>query len=552
MRDPDGGVRAIIAEGYDITELKSAEKTLKESTERLRLAMQASRMGTWEWDIERHQVMWSPETLRIFGVSAEDFGGTYKDYLGFVAPERRVEVDAFVEQFLSDANESAVINYEHEIVRGDGERGWIEIRGMTFVNPQGRPSRMTGVCVDITARKQAEAERRGLEAQLRQAQKLEAVGQLAGGVAHDFNNILTVIIGNIQLSVEKVRNALGAEHNVVHSMEQIDEAARRASALTRQLLAFSHRDVTQPRVLSLNSTLTGLDKMLRRLISEDIEFNLVADPQLRSIRADAGRIEQVVVNLVVNAVHAMPNGGRLTLETRNVILDEECTRSDVEAQTGPHVLLAVSDTGHGMDAATRERIFEPFFTTKPTDKGTGLGLSTVHGIVKQSGGHIMVESEPGQGTTFKIYLPAIDQAPADEAPAQQPIATPGGHETILLCEDDDPVRELIAETLRAGGYQVITAGRAEEALAAVDAHVGTLDLLITDVIVPDMNGRMLSDRVGVVRPGLRTLFISGYASDVIAHHGVLEEGVEFLEKPFTRQGLLRKVRNVLEKVEAAS
>jgi CheY-like chemotaxis protein len=258
-------------------------------------------------------------------------------------------------------------------------------------------------------------------------------------------------------------------------------------------------------------------------------------------------LEQVIVNLVVNAVHAMPNGGRLTLETHSVILDEDYARSHSEAQAGLHVLLVVSDTGHGMDATTRERIFEPFFTTKPTDKGTGLGLATVHGIVKQSGGHITVYSEPGHGTTFKVYLPAIEQALADEPPASQLAEAPGGHETILLCEDDEPVRELIDQALRTAGYHLITANRAEQALAAAAAHVGPIELLITDVIMPNMNGRALSERISTARPGLRTVFISGYTSDVIAHHGVLDKGVEFLEKPFTRRELLTKVRAVLDK-----
>jgi two-component system cell cycle sensor histidine kinase/response regulator CckA len=552
MRDSGGNVQAIIAEGRDLTELKQAERTLSESTERLRLAMQAARMGTWEWDVEQDRVTWSPETLRIFGVTAEEFGGTYAAYARFVAPEARAEVGAIVEQFLAHSEKSAVIQYEHEIVRGDGERGWVEVRGMTFVSREGRPSRLAGVCVDITDRKQAEAQREELEAQLRQSQRLEAIGHLAGGVAHDFNNILTAILGNVELSMDSVRTDLGADHSVVQSMAQIELAAQRASALTRQLLAFSRRDVTQPQALSLNRTLAALDQMLRRLISEDVELKVATAPDLQSVWADAGHMEQVIVNLVVNAVHAMPDGGRLTLETQNVVLADDYPDSHADARGGPHVMLAVSDTGHGIDPAIRERIFDPFFTTKPADKGTGLGLATVHGIVKQAGGHIMVYSEPGHGTTFKIYLPAIDQSPTERPTSTQSLAASGGGETILLCEDDDPVRALIAQTLRSGGYNVISTSRAAEALAAVEAHPGTLDLLITDVIMPDMNGRALSERIAAVRPSLRTLFISGYTSNVIAHHGVLDDGVEFLEKPFTRQQLLQNVRAVLDETDAAS
>ena len=401
---------------------------------------------------------------------------------------------------------------------------------------------------DITERKRAEEEREKLEAQLRQSQKLEAVGQLAGGVAHDFNNILTAILGNVELSMDSVRSELGADHGVVHSMEQIEKAAQRASALTRQLLAFSRRDVVQPRALSMNSILADLDKMLRWLITENIALDTITDPGLKSVWADAGRVEQVIVNLVVNAVQAMPDGGRLTLETQNVVLDEDYARSHAETQPGPYVLLAVIDTGCGMDAATRERIFEPFFTTKSMDRGTGLGLATVHGIVKQSGGHIFVYSEPGHGSTFKVYLPAIEAAPAEQTPTARPDAAPRGDETVLLCEDDRPVCELIAEALRTAGYTVVTAGTGQEGLAAAEAHASSIDLLITDVIMPDMNGRALSERLVAVRPDLPTLFISGYTSNVIAHHGVLDEGVEFLEKPFTRQSLLTKVRTVLDQM----
>ena len=543
------GHDATISFARDISERVRADKTLKESTARLRLALQASRMGTWEWDLAADQVTWSPETLSIFGVSAADFGGHYQAYLDFAAPEARADVKATIEQFLSNAEASAVINYEHEIVRGDGKRGWIEVRGSVFVDQHGEPNRMTGVCVDITARKAAEAERRALEAQLRQSQKLEAVGQLAGGVAHDFNNILTAILGNVELGMDSVRNELGAEHSIVHSMAQIEQAAQRASALTRQLLAFSRRDVTQPQALNLNDTLASLDKMLRRLISENIVLELKPDPELRAVWADPGRLEQVIVNLTVNAVQAMPNGGRLTLTTQNVSLGENQEHGYAEARPDAHVLLAVSDTGHGMDATTRERVFEPFFTTKPTDKGTGLGLATVHGIVEQSGGHVTVDSEPGHGATFSVYLPAIEQSPTEKLPSR-PTDPPGGDETILLCEDDDPVRELIALALRTAGYRLIAARRAEEALALAAAHAGPIELLITDVIMPGINGRALCEKLTALRPNLQTLFISGYTSNVVAQHGVLDEDVAFLEKPFTRRELLNKVRAVLGKTNA--
>ena len=386
-----------------------------------------------------------------------------------------------------------------------------------------------------------------LETQLRQSQKLEAIGQLAGGVAHDFNNILTAILGNVELSMGDVQSHLGADHNVAVALEQIDQSARRASELTHQLLTFSRRRVIQPKVLNLNHILADLDKMLRRLITEDITLDTVTDPRLQSVRADAGQLEQVIMNLVVNAAHAMPEGGRLTLETRNVTLDEDYTRNHAEARPGPHVLLVVSDTGHGMDAATRERIFEPFFTTKSVDKGTGLGLATAYGIVKQSSGHITVDSEPGKGATFKIYLPAVD-APATrsvELKVEDDMLT--GTETILVCDDHDQLRYITERFLSAAGYAVLTAGSGQAALSAAAAHPRRIDLLVTDVIMPDMNGKRLAKALADTNPGLKVLFISGYASDIIAPHGVLEKTVEFLEKPFNTGTLLRRVREILNR-----
>ena len=303
--------------------------------------------------------------------------------------------------------------------------------------------------------------------------------------------------------------------------------------------------------MDLNCILADLDKMLRRLITEDITLETVSGEELRAVWADPSQLEQVIVNLVVNAAHAMPDGGLLKLETQNVTLDEEYARNHVEVQPGPHVLLTVSDTGHGMDTATRERIFEPFFTTKLANVGSGLGLATVHGIVAQTGGHIVVQSDAGQGTRFEVYLPAVERVPSTQTPEPQASVAPGGYETILLCEDDGAVREVIATTLQRAGYQVIKASRGAEGLAAA-AHEGPLGLLVTDVIMPDMNGRTLSERLRAGHPDLRTLFISGYASNVIGHHGVLDEGVEFPQKPFTRWGLLSKVRAVLDKAAADS
>lgn len=438
--------------------------------------------------------------------------------------------------------------FQWQAKRGDGELFWVEVALHSTIIAGKR--RVLATIRDTTERKRAEEERLDLEAQLRQSQKLEAVGQLAGGVAHDFNNILTVILGNAEMAVSQLKSDFPEATRSLEALEQVTKSSLRASSLTKQLLTFSRRDVTQPIDLNLNRILADLDSMLRRLIAEDIEFRTDTDPNLKSVRADGGQIEQVIVNLVVNAAQSMANGGQLTLTTQNVTLEEAYTNEHVDGLRGPSVLLTVTDTGHGMDAATCERIFEPFFTTKPVGKGTGLGLSMVHGIVKRSGGNVAVRSEIGCGTTFTIYLPAIEQTRGDRILALEPDTSAHGRETVLLCEDDQDIRELAAESLRTAGYTVITAGSGREGSEAAQAHAGPIDLLITDVIMPEMNGPALSERLRAARPGLLTLFISGYTSNAITRHGEIDEAVEFLQKPFTQEVLLRKVRAVLGKVRS--
>ncbi len=385
-----------------------------------------------------------------------------------------------------------------------------------------------------------------LEAQLRQAQKMEAIGQLAGGVAHDFNNILTAILGNAELVRNGMEKNLPRDYQLLSDLAQIDHAAQRAATLTRQLLAFSRRQVFSPVVLDLNRLLTDMEKMLRPLIREDIKLEMVCASDVSCVCADAAQLEQVVVNLVVNARDAMPEGGALTLETNNATLDADYVALHAEARAGQHVMVAVSDTGMGMDTETRRRAFEPFYTTKQLGEGTGLGLAMVHGIVRQSGGHITVYSEPGQGTTFRVYLPAAVGVAATEVPSGTRELSRGGHETILMCEDDRNVREATCRTLEAGGYTVLAAESAESALRMATEHVGRIQLLLTDVIMPGMNGRQLADALLATGRETRVLYVSGYTDNVISHHGVLEEGVEFLEKPFTSGKLLRRIREVLD------
>ena len=395
--------------------------------------------------------------------------------------------------------------------------------------------RLLGAVRDITERKR-------LEEQLRQAQKMEAVGRLAGGVAHDFNNVLTAIFGYADLLNEELPEG----HQARQDLDEIRKAAQRASSLTRQLLAFSRQQVLQPMVLSLNDLVEDIQNMLVRLIGEDVQLRLGLSPSAGNVRADAGQIQQVLMNLVVNARDAMPTGGKLLVETANTELTEQYAEAHQPVAPGAYVMLAVSDTGSGMDAETKARIFEPFFTTKEKGRGTGLGLSTVYGIVKQSGGYVWVYSEPGRGTTFKIYLPRVDEPAEPLAPPQREARTLTGTEIILLAEDDEMLRPLSKGLLERLGYRVLEAENAIRALALADAHAGPIHLLVADVVMPGGSGRELARRLANSRPDTRVLYVSGYTDDAIVHHGMLEPGLNFLQKPFTPAALARKVRDVLD------
>jgi two-component system cell cycle sensor histidine kinase/response regulator CckA len=383
-------------------------------------------------------------------------------------------------------------------------------------------------------------ERRALEDQFRQAQKMEAVGRLAGGVAHDFNNLLMVISGYTEVLLEN----LSSENELQGKAQAIQQAADRATTLTRQLLAFSRKQLLELKVVDLNAIVSDMERLLRPLIGETIELTTRLTPEVGQTRADAGQLEQVIMNLVVNARDAMPSGGKILIQTNRVEIDPE-RREHSLIPPGPYVLLSVSDTGLGMDKETQSRIFEPFFTTKEKGKGTGLGLSTVYGIVKQSGGFIFAHSELGHGTTFRIYLPRVED-PADHiGPVKSATVPTGGSETVLLVEDEESVRELVRDTLTSKGYSVIEAPNGEAGLRVSEEHKGIIDMLITDVVMPGMSGRELAKRVTATRPHIKVLFLSGYTEDAIIHEGVLEPGTAFLQKPFTLQILSRKVRDVL-------
>ena len=427
---------------------------------------------------------------------------------------------------------------EKEYFRKDGTRVPVLV-GVAFVEDTQR----IWVSLDLTERKRAEAAIADLESQFRQAQKMEAVGKLAGGVAHDFNNLLTIILSYGELLLEE-----STPGDSVHTaIEEIMEAGQRAAALTAQLLMFSRHQGFEPRLVDPRALLDGMEKMIRRLIGEDVRLVVSRIITVGKVMADPGLIEQVIMNLVVNARDAMPKGGTLTIETADVVLDDRYAAEHLGAEPGAYVLLAVSDTGIGMDRATQAHVFEPFFTTKEQGKGTGLGLSTVFGIVQQCGGNVWLESEPGVGTSFKVYLPAV-QGEADSVPLQQTPATLRGTETILLVEDEEPVRVVARGLLERQGYRVLEARHPEEAIAVSERHDATIDLLLSDVVMPQMNGPDLARRLGPARPGMKVLCMSGYTDDAVLRHGGLDPGMSFLQKPFTRESLTRKVREVLDAV----
>ena len=483
---------------------------------------------------------WDGRFVLVNQATADVYGTTVESLVGKTDADFNSKVEE-VAHYLRDDREvmlsgrPKLIAEESVTNPATKETRWFQTIKLPLRMRDDGSSTLLGVATEITERKR-------LEEQLMQSQKMEAVGQLAGGVAHDFNNILTAIVGYTDLLAAE----LGGNDRQLEDLEEIRKAARRAAALTRQLLAFSRKQVLEPKIIDLNAIVLNLDKMLRSLISENIEFKTALAPNLEAARADPNQLEQVIMNLAINARDAMPEGGTLTIETGNAKLDHTYAAKHVSVIPGDYVMLAVTDTGCGMDEQTKTRIFEPFFTTKPAGRGTGLGLSTVYGIVKQSGGNIWLYSEPGKGTTFKVYLPAIEAVPEDIGKAA-PVGTgQRGGGTVLVVEDDEQLRRLTHRALAGRGYTVLEADRGSVALDIARRHKGRIDLLLTDVVMPDMNGRKLADTLRADRPGLRVLFMSGYPDGAIANHGMLEKGVNYLPKPFTTEAVARKVREVLD------
>jgi PAS domain S-box-containing protein len=546
IRAKGDAVTGVVLVFRDVTEEYRVRRQLAESEARMKLALQGAELGTWDWNVTSGHVAFDERWAAMLGCQRDELEPHLSTWEDRLHPEDRPHVDAALQAHLD--GETAVYEAEYRMRHDAGHWIWVLDKGRVIErDAQGQPARMCGTHLDVSARKRAEDEHRELEAQLRQSQRLESIGLLAGGVAHDFNNILTAIFGNTELAMDELQSHLPGARGVLEGMHEIEKSVERAATLTRQLLAFGRRQVLHPQVLDLNTILRELSKMLRRLVPEQIALRLIYDPRLGAVRADPGQLEQVIVNLVVNARDAMPDGGELVVETGHVTLDEAGAAAIANADPGPYTVLRVTDTGIGMDDATRERVFEPFFTTKPVGAGTGLGLSTVYGIVQQAGGCISLESTPGSGTTFRIYIPIVVDAAAPRAPDESLQPPPGGTETILVCEDDTAVREFTAQVLKVAGYKVLVAADATEALSRADQHDRVLHLLVTDVVMPGMNGRDLADALTARRPDLQVLFVSGYASNVIADQGVIEHNVNFLEKPYRRSDLLRRIRAILDR-----
>lgn len=528
---------AIIAR--DITGQKEIESRLRKSEERYRQLFENAPVGIFRTNEKGEGLLANSTMARILGFSSKQEAVDYYNDLEnqlYAAPESR-------KQFLDLIREKGhVENFEYEAKTKDGSSIWLSMNArMENVDETGGFI-IEGFVTDITGRKMAEGENMRLQRQFHQAQKMESIGRLAGGVAHDLNNLLSPILGYSEMLFED----MAGNDSRKQQLGEILSAGKRARALVRQLLAFSRKQALQFQVIDVNDLLENFKNLLRRTLREDIALYMNMADSLPRIGGDAGQLEQVVMNLAVNAQDAMPNGGQLVIETGKAELDETYATKKTEVVPGTYVMIAISDTGAGMDADTVEHLFEPFFTTKEKEKGTGLGLATSYGIVKQHGGNIWAYSEPGMGTTFRIYLPVTEESACAviDSPAPQPAAVGSG--TILIVEDDAQVRNLASTVLERTGYKVIAAERGQQAVEALQRYSGEVHLLLTDVIMPDMNGRKVFENVARLYPEVRVLYMSGYTDDVIAHHGVIDQGVDFIQKPFTLKALVYKVQEMLQ------
>jgi PAS domain S-box-containing protein len=527
---PSGSPDRILALVIETTERKRQEDRLRSSEARLARAQRLANLGSWEQDLESGELQLSEDACRIFGMRPEESRTTMETLFSLVHPEDQASVRAAVQNAPARGGCSQI---EHRIILPDGTERFLR----QYIEPLGKEAgggRLLGTVQDVT-------EYKHLEEKFRRAQKLEGVARLAGGVAHDFNNLLVVINGYAQMILSELK----AEDPLRERAQEIINAGNRAAALTRQLLAFGRKQVIRPRAIDLNTLLTDFEKMLRRLIREDIEVKQNLAPELWSVKADPDQVEQVIMNLVVNARDAMPKGGMLTIGTSNVELGEQEVRGFLDLKPGRYVLLTVTDTGTGMTAETKRRLFEPFFTTKPPAEGTGLGLSMVYGIVKQHGGEVSFYSELGLGSTFKIFWPATDQ-PSESAARPEGSRIPcQGNETILLVEDDERVRQLVGQMLLLQGYKVLETRQSSDAVGVASKHDGPIDLLLTDVVMPQMSGQELAKQVVALRPGIKVVFMSGYPGGIASERGMFSPSAFFLQKPFATETLGQILRQAL-------
>lgn len=520
---------------HDITARKQNEQILQESEERLRLTLNGTNQGFWEVNYSDHSFYFSDTMFTMLGYKPvkPDKGPAFFRFIHH--PDDIHYFEEALDRIFSGNTD--IFQYQSKFKANNGEYRTILSNGKVISRDvDGKPLRVVGTHTDIT-------DRLRLESQLHQAQKMETIGRLAGGISHDFNNILTVISGHAELALAKIDE----DSDLYEDIEDIYNTAERASRLTRQLLAFSRRQIVEPKVIDINSELMTFDKMLRRIIGEDIELLFLPEESIWPVRIDTIQIEQVITNLVINSRDAMPDGGKLVIETKNTTLDETYPALHIGSEPGDYVMIAVTDNGFGMDTETVDKIFEPFFTTKGHGKGTGLGLSTCYGIVKQNGGNIWVYSEPGQGTTVKIYLPRVF-SPLDEESVQTEIVTSSGSESILVVEDEESLRMIIHRILTDNGYDVQIASNGDEALRTLKQTDSSVDLVLTDMIMPHMGGRELAENLRSMMPQLRILFMTGYTDNAMFHNGMLDSDVQLIQKPFTPASLLQKIREILENV----
>ncbi len=520
-------------------QLRGTLSNLGESEERLRLALDSGKIGAWEWNIRGDRMLASLRFYDFLGLLEGAVAGGLEHLIARIHPDDARPFRDTVAWAVESGNDCEM---EFRVLRPDGGFRWLYTRAKLFRDRDGRPARLVGAAMDVSERKQVEEDLRMGKESLQQAQKMEAIGKLAGGIAHDFNNMLTAINGYSELLLGQLNDK--AALNL--GLGEILRSGRRAAALTNQLLAYSRQQIMAFRLVDLNGVVEGMVGLLKRLLQEDIEHVLKLDPNLPSIKADPSQLEQVLLNLALNARDAMPMGGRLEIETRQFRRDARRHPRYGSLPPGQYVALTVRDSGVGMSEELKGRIFDPFFTTKSMGKGTGMGLSTVYGIVQQSGGHISVETAPGKGSAFEVLFPALNEAPAKEEEAA-PLQTTRERrrETILVAEDETSVRVFLRQLLAAQGYTVLEASNGNEALMAAEAFPGEIHLLLTDVVMPGMGGRELAEKLSRLRPAMRMLFISGYTDDAILQHGVLDGETAFMNKPFPPASLLEKVRELL-------